>query len=180
MSSEDSTSDAAVVARPGDLSPAQHSERAETVEPVEAVERLSRRGRLHARMHANPALALATKIGVTIVGTVVVLAGVVMMVTPGPGMVGIAVGLAILSTEYHWAERWLRAARRKLVEAKEQAEQMDPVVRRRRIMLVGLVLVAVAAAGAWYVWTYDWPRLAVDSWAWLQGIAGWIPDLPGM
>lgn len=144
------------------------------------IERFRQRGRLHQRMHANPVLSLLTKIGVTVVGVVVILAGVTMLVTPGPGLVAIAVGLAILSTEYHWAERWLAAARRKLVEAKEQAEQMDPAVRRRRIMLVGGVLVLVAAAGAWYVWTYDWPRLAVDGWKWIQGIAGWVPDLPGM
>lgn len=138
------------------------------------------RGRLHTRMHRNPATALATKIGVTIVGVLVLLAGVVMMVTPGPGLVGIAVGLAILATEYDWAARWLQVARHKLAEAKDRAEQMDPAVRRRRIMLVGAVVVVVACLGAWYVATFDWPLFAVDGWAWAQDIAGWLPDLPGM
>ncbi|MDP3968792.1 MAG: PGPGW domain-containing protein [Nocardioides sp.] len=138
------------------------------------------RGRLHARMHHNPATALATKIGVTVVGSLVLLAGIIMLVTPGPGLVGIAVGLAILSTEYDWAARWLQVARRKLAEAKEHAEQMDPAVRRRRIMLIGAVLVVVACFGVWYVVTFDWPRLAVDGWGWAQSIAGWLPDLPGM
>lgn len=164
----------------GSEEPARDSAVAARPQEAETIDRLSRRGRLHARMHANPALALASKIGVTIVGSLVVLAGFVMLVTPGPGIVGIAVGLAILSTEYHWAERWLAVARRKVMEAKEQAEQMDPVVRRRRIMLVGAVLVVVALVGAWYVWTYDWPRVAVDTWDWMQSIAGWVPDLPGM
>jgi uncharacterized protein (TIGR02611 family) len=42
-----------------------------------------------------------------IVGFVVLGAGLVMLVTPGPGWLAIAVGLAILSKEFHWAERLL-------------------------------------------------------------------------
>jgi uncharacterized protein (TIGR02611 family) len=45
------------------------------------------------------------------VGLIVVLAGVVMLVTPGPGLLGIAAGLAILASEYTWAERLLRRIR---------------------------------------------------------------------
>lgn len=147
---------------------------------IETPERRAReRGRLHARLHANPAMALVTKIGVTLVGVLVLCAGLIMMVTPGPGLVGIAVGLAILATEYDWADRWLVAARRKLAEAKDKAEQMDPAVRRRRIMLVGGGLVLVAALGVAYVVTFDWPRFALDGWEWAQSIAGWLPDLPG-
>jgi uncharacterized protein (TIGR02611 family) len=51
------------------------------------------------------------RIAVTVVGFVVLLAGVVMMVTPGPGIVVILVGLAILATEWAWAERALDRAK---------------------------------------------------------------------
>ena len=40
-------------------------------------------------------------------GFTVLLAGVVMLVTPGPGWVTIAVGLAILAGEFVWARRLL-------------------------------------------------------------------------
>ena len=131
-------------------------------------------------MHANPALSLTSKIVVTTVGVLVMGAGLLMMVTPGPGIVGIVLGLAILSTEWEWAGRWLAAAKRKAKEAKEKAEAMDPRVRRRRLLLVGLVLLVLAAAVSAYVAVYDWPALAVGSWNWMQGLAGWVPELPGM
>lgn len=139
-----------------------------------------KRGRLHRRLHANPALSLTTKVVITTVGSLVILAGLVMMVTPGPGIVGIIVGLAILSTEYEWAGRWLAKAKEKAHDARVRAEQMDPRVRRRRLLLTGGGLVAVAAAGALLVFFFGWPALAVDGWDWVQGLAGWVPDLPGM
>lgn len=40
-------------------------------------------------------------------GMTVVLIGVAMLVLPGPGLVVIPIGLAILATEYAWARRWL-------------------------------------------------------------------------
>lgn len=42
---------------------------------------------------------------VAIVGGVCILAGLVMMVTPGPGWAAIFLGLAILATEFERAER---------------------------------------------------------------------------
>lgn len=42
-----------------------------------------------------------------VVGFTVLLAGVVMLVTPGPGWVTIALGLAILAAEFVWARRLL-------------------------------------------------------------------------
>lgn len=42
-----------------------------------------------------------------VVGFTILLAGVVMLVTPGPGWVAIALGLAILAAEFVWARRLL-------------------------------------------------------------------------
>ncbi len=131
-------------------------------------------------MHAHPALSLTSKIVVTTVGVLVIGAGAVMMVTPGPGIVALVLGLAILSTEWDWAERWLTKARKKAHAARLKAEAMDPKVRRRRLVVTGLVVLVVVAAVAGYVAAYDWPEFAVSSWDWVQGIAGWVPDLPGM
>ena len=140
----------------------------------------SERGRVYRFLHSNPALALTTKIVVTLVGGLVLLAGVVMIFTPGQGILMIILGLAILATEYAWAARWLKKAREKAEEAKRRAEQMDPKVRRRRLLIMGAVIVVVSAALVWYVAVYDWPTFAVDSWDWVQSLAGWVPDLPGM
>jgi tellurite resistance protein TerC len=53
----------------------------------------------------------ARRIAVLAVGSTVVLLGIVMLVTPGPGLLVIPVGLAILSVEFAWARLWLRKLR---------------------------------------------------------------------
>jgi hypothetical protein len=58
------------------------------------------------------------RIGVTIAGLVVVLAGAAMLVLPGPGILVIIAGLAILATEYVWAQRLLKIAKEKANQAK--------------------------------------------------------------
>jgi drug/metabolite transporter (DMT)-like permease len=41
----------------------------------------------------------------TVLGSVLVVAGLVMLVTPGPGILAIAAGVALLSRHHHWARR---------------------------------------------------------------------------
>lgn len=53
----------------------------------------------------------ARRIVVTVVGATILLIGVVMLVTPGPGLLFIPLGLAILSIEFAWASYWLRRVR---------------------------------------------------------------------
>jgi tellurite resistance protein TerC len=53
----------------------------------------------------------ARRIAVAIVGGSVVLVGVAMLVLPGPAVVVIPAGLAILSLEFAWARRWLERAK---------------------------------------------------------------------
>jgi uncharacterized protein (TIGR02611 family) len=82
------------------------------------------------RWHDHPAFAPIKAVGlfiqrsgkriaVTVVGFAVLLAGVAMLVLPGPGIVVIIAGLAILATEYVWAERMLAEAKRRAVQAKD-------------------------------------------------------------
>lgn len=54
---------------------------------------------------------VARRIVLTVIGATVVLLGIVMLVAPGPGLLSIAAGLAILALEYAWAKRWLRSVR---------------------------------------------------------------------
>lgn len=51
------------------------------------------------------------RIAVTVVGFAVLIAGVIMLITPGPGVVAILAGLAILASEWAWAERALDRAK---------------------------------------------------------------------
>jgi uncharacterized protein (TIGR02611 family) len=53
---------------------------------------------------------------VTVIGILVLLVGAVLLVIPGPGIIVILLGIAILSIEYPWAKRvieWLRAKLRR-------------------------------------------------------------------
>ena len=61
------------------------------------------------------------RIAVTIAGALVILAGLVMLVTPGPGVVLILAGLALLATQYAWAETMLDRARERAKAALERA-----------------------------------------------------------
>lgn len=56
---------------------------------------------------------VAKRIAIGIVGGTVLLLGVVMMVTPGPGIPAILVGLGILGVEFAWARHWLKKVKAK-------------------------------------------------------------------
>jgi len=76
----------------------------------------------------------ARRIVVTVVGATVLLLGVVMIVTPGPAIVVIPVGLAILSIEFTWARLWLKKLRETISNrtSKGRGERADEHARRVR------------------------------------------------
>ena len=53
----------------------------------------------------------ARRIVIFVVGATIFLLGVVMLVTPGPGLLFIPLGLAVLGIEFAWARFWLRRVR---------------------------------------------------------------------
>jgi hypothetical protein len=73
------------------------------------------------RLAAKP-LKLAWRIGVVLVGTVLLVAGIIMIVTPGPAVVFIPLGLAVLATEFQWARNLLSRARPIIDRAIEKAK----------------------------------------------------------
>jgi hypothetical protein len=93
----------------------------ETAEPA-----VARRWHDHPAVVPFKAVALfvgrnGRRIGVTIVGVVVLLAGLAGLVLPVlPGWLLIFVGLGILATEYVWAQRLLRLAKEKANNAKDR------------------------------------------------------------
>lgn len=60
---------------------------------------------------ARGSYRIARRLVIATVGATVVLIGVVMFVTPGPAVVVIPIGLAILAIEFVWARRLLRLFR---------------------------------------------------------------------
>jgi uncharacterized protein (TIGR02611 family) len=68
----------------------------------------------------------ARKIVVLVVGLTVVLLGIVMLVTPGPGWVTIFAGLVILATEFAWAKWILKNGKERAAQLIEFAKQQMP------------------------------------------------------
>ena len=60
------------------------------------------------------------RVGVTIAGFALILVGAALLVLPGPGWLLIFAGLAVLATEYVWAQRLLNAAKQKAKQAKNK------------------------------------------------------------
>jgi uncharacterized protein (TIGR02611 family) len=67
------------------------------------------------------------RIGIAVVGGFLVVAGIALLVLPGPGWLVIFLGLGILATEFVWAERLLN-------KAKEKAQQAKSKVLERRTL----------------------------------------------
>ena len=64
------------------------------------------------------------RIIVTVVGGTILVGGVLMFLTPFPAVLVIPVGLAVLGTEYAWARRWLRNARKMAKKALSQTQRI--------------------------------------------------------
>jgi uncharacterized protein (TIGR02611 family) len=94
---------------------------------------------------------------VAIFGFLVVLAGLAMLVLPGPGLLVIAIGLGILALEFVWAERLLA---RTVVKMEEAADTVKRSSLTQQALAVALLALAtgglVAAAILW-----DLPLLPV-------------------
>ncbi|MFC3998867.1 PGPGW domain-containing protein [Nocardiopsis sediminis] len=84
------------------------------------------------RMHAHPLLSLTWRTAVAVVGGAILVAGIVMSVTPGPGWAAIILGLAVLSTEFRWAKVPLRLARRWAHRARVKAHEIREERARKR------------------------------------------------
>lgn len=66
-------------------------------------------------------LQKARKVAVLIVGSTVTLVGIALIFLPGPAIIVIPAGLAILALEFSWAKRWLLKARQYAAIATEKA-----------------------------------------------------------
>ena len=61
------------------------------------------------------------KLAVTVVGWVLVVAGVVLIAIPGPGLLILLAGLVVLAGEYAWAQRFVDPVRVQALRAAEES-----------------------------------------------------------
>lgn len=82
---------------------------------------------------------------IAVLGAVLLLAGVALLVLPGPGFVLIAAGLAVLATRFDWAKKPLDYAKDK---AEQGMEEVSRSTGRATFALVcALLLIAAGIAG---------------------------------
>jgi len=103
------------------------------------VARIEARREIHRQMHWLPRVIVATA------GFFVLLAGLAMLFLPGPAILVIPIGLAILSLEFVWAERLLDKA---IDSGETVGGWFGRLIRRQSFLLVGAAVLGVAAIGA--------------------------------
>ncbi|MGL6235485.1 MAG: TIGR02611 family protein [Segniliparus sp.] len=96
-------------------------------------------------LRERPALSLAYRIAVAVVGGVVFVAGAVMIPYPGPGWAVLFLGLGILATEFPWAARVLRWAKR-------QYDRLMAWQRRQPLWLRALLALLALAFTVLTLW----------------------------
>jgi hypothetical protein len=65
----------------------------------------------------------ARRIGITIAAAIVILAGIAMLVLPGPGILTIVLGLMILGAEFEFARRWVERIKIRLRQVLDYARR---------------------------------------------------------
>lgn len=96
------------------------------------------------------------RIGRMGLGFALLIAGIAMMVLPGPGAVAMAAGLVILSRDFVWADRALRYLRKKVPGLEEEG----PIPKST--IIVSLML--MVAAGLMAFWWTTGGSETVSAW----------------
>jgi uncharacterized protein (TIGR02611 family) len=126
--------------------PARH-DRHERLSELEkaAIEAEMATGR-HEETIAEAKRHILIRIGRVLLGIVVLTAGLIMLPLPGPGMITIAAGLALLASDVPYARNLLERVRRRL-PADEQGRVSRPIV-------IGGILVSVVTIAFSLWWTF--------------------------
>jgi hypothetical protein len=107
----------------------------------------------------------AKRVLLEVVGWLLLLIGVAALVLPGPGLLLMFAGLAVLSQQYEWAERWVEPVRLRALKGAAQSVETWPRIIASSVFSLGL-------AGWGVLWIVNpdvpswWP--VSDSW-WLPG-----------
>ena len=71
---------------------------------------------------------------VFVLGVALLTVGLIMFVTPGPGIVLVVAGLAVLATEFAWAEHLLDKAKKQAARAGQSAQRVPGVARATTVV----------------------------------------------
>lgn len=109
--------------------------------------------------------SVARRIGIEVLGWTLVVAGLAALILPGPGLLGLFAGLAVLSQQYEWAERRLQPVKTAAYRSAADSVQTWP-----RILASSAGALALTGFGILWIVSPDvpswWP--VRDSW-WLIG-----------
>lgn len=89
---------------------------------------------------------MARRIGIEVLGWTLVVAGLAALVLPGPGLLGLFAGLAVLSQQYEWAERRLQPVKTAAYKSAADSVQTWP-----RIAASVLGALGIAAFGVYWI-----------------------------
>jgi uncharacterized protein (TIGR02611 family) len=121
---------------------------ARTLSPVGQDEARSRPPlieRVRARQQRHRQRNRLFRVAFAIGGFLVLLAGVIMLFTPGPGLAAIVLGLTMLALEFTWAERALERMIDRAEQAADQVTKGSPV-RRAALLTLGFLTLAASIA----------------------------------
>ncbi|MFZ1360563.1 MAG: TIGR02611 family protein [Candidatus Saccharimonadales bacterium] len=105
------------------------------------------------------------RVAIGIVGGSVLLAGIVMIPYPGPGWATVFVGLAILSTEFEWAQRLLHVAKGTYMAREQWLARQAQWVRA----LFWLLTCVVVITTIWLLNGYGFMNALLGlGWDWLD------------
>lgn len=110
------------------------------------IRRLSALRRWRDGVRASRAGRLTLKIVVGVLGTAMVIGGLIMVPFPGPGWLVVFGGLAVLATEFAWAHRLLEFGKRMLGLWTQWLLRRSWPVR----ILVSAVTLAIAGTIVWF------------------------------
>lgn len=103
------------------------------------IQKLRDRKDIHKQMHWLPRIIFATA------GFLILLTGIAMLILPGPAIIVIPIGLAVLSLEFVWAERLLEKV---LVSGISITSSVKKIALKNNWFLAAAGLLAILAIGS--------------------------------
>jgi len=118
---------------------------------------------LRASIRRRPLLGPIYRIAVAIVGSAIIIGGLLLVPLPGPGWLIVFLGLGILATEFRWASRLLGWSRYQLGRWSEWTRRRSRWVQTA--MGLGVACIVVGIFAGYIAW---------------RGAPGWVPGwVPG-
>ncbi|MCE3555335.1 TIGR02611 family protein [Pseudonocardia sp. RS11V-5] len=122
--------------------------------------------KFRARIDERPTARRTYRVGIGVLGTLVLAGGIVAIPYPGPGWAIVFVGLAILASEFTWAKRVLTFAKGKYDAWTAWLGRQNLFVKLLVLAATGLVVVATLWLLNAFWLVAGW--VGLQEWTWLQ------------